>query len=365
MKHERFVNSEPPCRKPHRARISQAVQPQTALWGLLLTCLLVSPCKAQVWVIQDEVGTRNKVDTKNSLAFPVMDWIGAVTYKLAGDARVGNRTDVYDDPWKNKLSVPSPPIALGTNDLDSASASGSHLTYVAAATSSIETKPISLGVTLESVNVGLLMGAQAKMQVQASISPIDPQGNPGLYAEAFVYDPFAFTDFPSDDAVHLSTALQKGDHFSVQGAGGQFQHSLVATTDVPGLETLYRLDITGMGTGLFTGTAADTDVTVAFISNPVLGLSDADITAAILRALMYSPAARQFEFTSDVTLFDGLMEIPDSVRDFHLALTESAIATNQALPPPGSSVPEPSGLTFLIVFGTLAGLAGARTRRRR
>ena len=95
--------------------------------------------------------------------------------------------------------------------------------------------------------------------------------------------------------------------------------------------------------------AAGTDVSIAFSSNPILGLVDADIAPSILGALHCNPATHSFEFTSDVMLFDGLVEIPDNVSDFHLSLNESSIAP---------TVPEPR--TFLLfglgLFGLVVGL---------
>jgi hypothetical protein len=79
----------------------------------------------------------------------------------------------------------------------------------------------------------------------------------------------------SGDALELSSALRTGVSFSVQEATDSVLNSMVVSTDIPDLETLYRLDILATGTRASTGTAADTAVQVRFAANPLLGISDA------------------------------------------------------------------------------------------
>lgn len=327
--------------------------------GLLLG-LSPHPAQAQLHVVHGSVGSSHRVTTQKAFTMPgFYNWINGPTYKLSGEAQVGAGKADYETPWTSKLTTVTypglPPMAFGTNEFEGRGLIGAYHSYRSYASSGIKTDPLGITLSVGPVDAGLVAGVQAELEVEAGIEPIDPPGwSVYTYAQANVYDPFAFHNFDPDDALQLSSTLKAGGAFSVQGDPAHLLHSLIASTDIPGLELLYRLDITANGTGSFTGTAADAKVDVSFLSNPSLGLLDADVIASILNALTFDDAAGQFVLTADVTLFNGLIAIPDNVRDFNLSLNEVGIASNTTIPPivgPGgtvSQVPEPSSLTLLL-----------------
>jgi hypothetical protein len=84
----------------------------------------------------------------------------------------------------------------------------------------------------------------------------------------------------------------------------------------------------------------------------------------VLNSITFDNSAEQFVFTADVSLFDGLVQIPDQVNEFHLFITQSATSSNTplALPPfpsgpqPPAVVPEPNTMMLLVAGLALAGL---------
>ncbi len=312
--------------------------------------------QAQVVIIINDARSAFNAGIKKSDTIDSYGFVSTGVYKLQGNVQVSGAKDSYDDPFKFKLTI----SGEGISDNDGRILLGPKATYQAAAQSFIMTTPVVQTIS----NTPIITGVTAGMNVHVGIHPVDPQGHPLLLAQAFVFDPYTFTNFPAEGALQISSVVQTGDSFSARGEDGVLHRTLVATTDIPGLETLYQLDIIARGNGKFTNTADDMDVEIDFTSNPALGISDSAVLAALHNALAYNAQQGWFEFTSDVPLFNGLVEIPDTVHDFHLALVEGSVAANQAPPPPGPGVPEPSWSSFVVALGALGTLTGARRRRR-
>jgi hypothetical protein len=352
-----------------------------ALAGILL-CGTRTPSFGQFIRAQIGAGSKNAVTTQNSLALPgFYNWFYGATYQLYGDTQVGQYKG-YSTPETNKIGIyitPFGQVGVGVNQKEDMTdfANG----YLGEAMSSIQTRP--LGVTIDiggsiggvstGVAYGQVLGVAAEMGVLAKIDPRDPDPRKQVSAAAGVNDPFFFTNFEPDDRLHLTSALRQGDTFQIQGTGSLLR-TLQAKTDVPGLGTLYQLDILGTGTGQFTNTAADTNLTIRFVSNPILGLSDDAIEAAIRDAMVFDPTLGYFDFNTDVPLFDNWIDIPDNVRDFKLSLSELATVSQEPLQldqvifdtpgqgdSPGASVPEPSGVALLFA-GTAVSLLVFRKR---
>jgi hypothetical protein len=351
----------------------------------LLTCcsllagLSAAPCWGGTFALQQQVGSAHRIQTNDSFApGSAVNWVFGPTFRLQGEVAVGLSRDQYETSPTTKLSVfqvplPLPPLVLGDEASESRSVRDVFANYQSTATSTIKTDPIGLSGEIGGVELGVVGGVRATMEVQANIEPIDPQTNPVLFAQAFVFDPFPFANFAPEDVLLLTSALRTGDSFSVRADTDNLLNSLVVSTDIPGLETLYRLDILAAGTGTFTGTATDTTVHVRFAAHPLLSLSDTAITQAVRNSITFNDAAERFVVTSDVSLFTGAVQIPDHVRDFHLFITQSATSTNTllALPPvsfgsPATPVPEPASLVLLLAgVGVGICLLVVRTRRER
>jgi hypothetical protein len=350
--------------------------------GFLL-CSAVAPGFAQFIRTQIGAGSKNAVTTQNSLALPgLYNWFLGATYQLYGDTQVGQYKG-YSTPEANKINIYITPVGqIGVGVVQKEDLTDFANGYLGEAMSSIKTRPlgvtIDLGASVGGVSTGValgqVLGVSAELEVLAKISPLDPNPQKQVSAAAGVDDPFVFTNFEPDDRLRLTSALRQGDTFQIQGTGSLLR-TLQAKTDVPGLETLYQMDILGEGTGQFTNTAADTDLTIRFVSNPILGLSDDAIESAIRDAMVFDTATGSFTFDSDVTLFDGWIDIPDNIRDFKLSLSELATASQETLHitpvtfdtpgqggSPGASVPEPSGLALLFA-GSSVGLLLVRKRR--
>lgn len=316
------------------------------------------------------------VTTKKSLTFQFVpappspyEWLFGPQYRLEGMAVVNKKLKDYDTGWISKLDTNI--LATGREDSRSVSVVGFAFTYKATAKSSIETNPIGVGFSVGDVDLGFVIGVKSKMEVEATVEPLDPSPTINTSALAFVHDPFYITNFPSDDALALSSTLRAGDILKLQWESGTLLRSLVASTDIPGMETLYRLDMTMTPTGLFTGTSADVDLDVSFMSHPSLGISDADVIAAVLNALVYNDTGGYYEFISDVTLFDGFVEIPDHIHDFKLAIDEAGLVSTSSVssipcsPVPTPVVPEPSSLLLMAVATSamLMPVSGKRARQ--
>jgi hypothetical protein len=345
--------------------------------GSLAVSLAAVPCQGQFYAFQLEVGSEQKVTTKTLLSLPSVFatpyFLLTSKYRLEGTAVVDDELKQYDSDWITKVDI-GPAIAIGKEDSMSRSATDPAFSFNATAKSSIKTDPIGIGLSVGAMDVGLVIGIKSVMEVEATIAPLDPTDfTMQTSALAFVHDPFHFTNFSSDDALALTSILQAGDILKAQWGSGTVLRSLVASTDIPGMETLYRLDITATPTGLFTGTAADLNVAVSFTSDPALGISDADITAAVLNALVYNDTGGYYEFASAVTLFDGFIEIPDHIQDFSLAIDEIGLVSTRPItsvpwppsPTPTPIVPEPSGLLLMVAatFAMLMPMSGQRMRQ--
>ena len=288
----------------------------------------MAPCWAGPLALLQDVGSVHEVSTEVSPtpgSF-LNAFIGA-DYILSGEVQVGQATDKYETPPTTKLQVfqipQLPPFVVGVDDSEGRGVTDRFHNYSSAAESSISTTPLGITGSQVGIDLGVVFGVKATLEVKADIEPIDPQTRPLLLAQALAADPFLFTKLAPADALGLSSSLRTGDSFSVQEATDSVLNSMVVSTDIPGLETLYRLDILATGTGASTGSAADTALQIRFAANPLLGISDATITQAVLNSITFDNSAEQFVFTADVSLFDGLVQIPDQVNEFHLFITQS------------------------------------------
>lgn len=297
-------------------------------------------------------GSRHKVTTQDSFAAPgLYEWHVGPNYQLSGLARVIapndiERRDSYNSPWQPKLLTQIVPpfgtFASGVNareEVRPRSTAGSYAHSLA----SIKTTPLSFGIPLQQVTVGILHGVVAELEVSATVEPGDWLGADTFSgkADAAANDPFPFTNFRPQDSLVLTSELTAGTRFGVRSAGtarGGFSSTLVATTDIPGMEVLYELAIVGASSEDATDTESGGEFSVRFEAHSALGVDAQAVADSITAAIAFDPDEGEFILGNDIALFDGVIDIPDNVSNFTLYLTHSA------------AIPEPGSLGLLLVL---------------
>lgn len=333
------------------------VQSAKPLWIASL-CFIFSSTGHGAVAVLSQAGSKHQVYTQNSFTTAgLYNRIFGPTYKLKGQAIAGTSEMNYETPWNTKLNVLGPtPIVYGVTQTESRQVYGEG--WRSKAESGIKTTPLGLTLQGGPISLGLIVGAVAELSVTAEIESIDPHPDAPILAEAFVHDPFFFENLQPEDQLVLSSTLSSGDSLEMVGLKDSVVHrTLMATTDIPGLELLYQLEMVATDSGEFTGSQDDVHLEIDFSSNPVLGLSDDDVIGSLISAMQYDSAIRGYSLSSDFTIFGSAIDIPDSVSAFSLSITEHVSATVVA-------VPEPGTFGFLLTATiTTCSLGGHRRRR--
>jgi hypothetical protein len=295
------------------------------------------------------VGSDVRVETLNQFLGGGLGglYYGAVQFKLDALTIVG--ADIREDegPWTNKVDLvippipPLPPVYAGKTPKISANQFPPPYMYEATAEAGIATTPIVGGVPVGSQSIGFLAGVQSDIDLLVKLDPRDVgPASPwiALLARATVEDPFHFTGFADDDRLVLDISLRAGDGFYLRGSEMNMATVLTASTSIPGMETLLRLQISGAGTA----DGQETLFSIAFDGLDALAIDEQAVISSILQAIIWNPDEMRYVFAHDVTLFEGFVDIPDEFDDFDLAVTHTSwVSRGVSVDPPEATVPEP------------------------
>jgi hypothetical protein len=229
---------------------------------------------------------------------------------------------------------------------------------------------------------GGVFEALAGIDVTATLEVLARSNDASAPAQAVagIDDPFPVSGLLPGGIIDLEVALDASTIAITSGTAGRVAATALVFhggTDIPDHEILYSGAILILDTGAGTGTIADYVISAFFASDPLLGLDDATVLAAILGSFSYQ--GNGVFHGASVPLFDGFFDPPDSFPDFHLFFNQSLHASTDpsqlpsfgSLPMPRSggdsgaggtngTVPEPGALLLYA-----AGLFALALRRRR
>jgi hypothetical protein len=235
---------------------------------------------------------------------------------------------------KTATSTKKPPAAGDTNV--AADALGGTV-----ATARVKWKVTAIGLDATSFSVG----------TGGTFAKVDPVGKEQGVASIQLKDAPLVYDNAAGVTFHPTYSLL-GD-FQI-GALGMNSHSTVNTdagSNLPGLASFFTLSMSLDGSN-------PGDLSISFISNPLLGLNDGAIENSIRAHLMFDSSTGTYSNTSDFNYLSLILTAPATENEVAFSWNTSASA--MAGPAP---VPEPSTLT-LLGLGTTS-LLGYGWRRRK
>ncbi len=179
-----------------------------------------------------------------------------------------------------------------------------------------------------------------------TFAKINPIGKDTGYATALVDDPVTYSN-TSGQPIHLTYGLGSGfaiGSFAAPGTTGYeaSQFMAVAGSDIPGLTSLFTLEIS-------TTTLEPGNVSVDFVSNPLLGLNDAAIDSLILGNLTLDASTGDYVTSGAFNYVDTTVTVPVG-QDTASFSYDASVAAQGGVPEPTSIVLGIIGLfTCLVV----------------